>query len=280
MNQLAAHRFFSNPEVDEGLLERLSTTRTGALEEALPLDFTAGLPATLRKLPAISGLFGTERGQVSLGGCHFVGWDQLMLTPELPALIFRMQCGAHALCWLANPCDPAVWTLMDRWEAVRTMLVMPVLDSEVAVVGTPDFAIAPLASLRASVQWHEQSRRPFLTAASKLLQSGLERIVASDLPAYPDLESVQGCILVTENTGLPDVKLSPLRLSDIDRMREDPQLGKQLLGHLDAMARREVLARGAKAPEPDDEYTRTARELLQESIRLHGQKYLRAARSS
>ena len=249
---------------DDGLQQRLAVTRKGALELELPSALASKLPAALRELPVLSGLFDAIDGRLDLHQTPETVWGSVELIPGLHALAFRARYGPHVLYWLGNACDPVLWTAMDRWQAAGGILLAPMRDDGVGALASRGFAKGETAALRESVRWHEQSKRRFLSAASQFLQTGLERLVRADLPGQ-GLESVQGSIVVTPNTALPGVELHLLSLADLYRMRANRQAA-QAVGHqLNATTRREGLTKGAPQPEPDDGLTWATRKLLEKS---------------
>ena len=181
------------------LHDRLAVTRMGAFAKKFPFDPKSKIPVAQRMLPVLTCTFDSLEDKIQLNQPTSIGCGAVLLSREVLALTFRLQFGPHMLYWLANPLDPAVWSVLDRWNASGHMVVHASPDQgDAAFLDSCDFELPePLEGLRKQVRWHEQSKRPFLSAATSLLQSGLEEIATTDLPAYPTLESVQGCILCT-----------------------------------------------------------------------------------
>lgn len=257
---------------DDGLQQRLAVTRKGALEVGLPAALASELPAAVRKLPVLSGMFAGIDGRLDLDQAPETDWGSVELIPGLHAIAFRARYGPHVLYWLGNACDPVLWTAMDRWEAAGRILIAPMREDGSGGMSSAGFGIGKnMTSLRESVRGHEQSKRPFLSAASQFLQTGLERLVRADVRDQA-LESVQGCIVVTPNTGLPDVALPVVSLSLLYRVREAQEVAVAGNRQPDAMTRRPVPAAGGPRRESDDGLARSARKWLEVSRRPSGKK--------
>ena len=194
---------FSDLTLHGGFHARLHAARLGRLEQSLSLDSSPELLSKSQGLPVLSGLFDSCGGQIDQAQGFVLTWGWLQLSADAPILTLRKQCGPHVMYWLANPCDPAIWTAVERWNAAQHMVICTGLeDTGEAFLATPPFILENgMQGLRERVRWHEQSKRPFLSVASRWLQSGLESVATEDLQDYA---SFQACILCTENTWLPD----------------------------------------------------------------------------
>lgn len=160
-------------------------------------------PARIRKLPVLRGFFNAQQFDVNPQLPTHVGWGMVPIGQRATALTFRLQRGPNVLYWLANPADERVWKVLDTWAAAKMMVVAAEFANGPAVLVARDFNLHPqLSTLRVATSQAARLTPEFIADATMALARGeMKSIASTDIPAYPDLQNVQACMLRTQHTG-------------------------------------------------------------------------------
>lgn len=158
-------------------------------------------PARIRKLPVLRGWFDSKHFEVSQKLPAHVGWGSVNLGASL-ALTLRIQLGPNMLYWLANPGDPHVWAVLDKWAAAGQMVLAAEFGDAPPLIIGRDFNLRhpSYGALRKLVSDPSQTTN-FIMDASRVIAAGdINLIASSDIASYPKLQHVQACMVRTEVT--------------------------------------------------------------------------------
>jgi hypothetical protein len=155
--------------------------------------------ATAPRCPVLMGEFLPPRFDWTPELPVHAGWGVLELDGQR-ALTFRLQAGSTQLYWLANPADPDVWAMQDAWATAGQMALAADFGRGPVFVLSRTFELSP--AYKATRLPHSgQSSGPFCAAVARsLMQGELSVFAKSDIPAFPRLTYVQGCLVVTRHT--------------------------------------------------------------------------------
>lgn len=159
-------------------------------------------PARVRKLPVLRGYFDGKRFDMAPGLPSHIGWGSVA-TGNAVALTFRIQRGPNVLYWLANASDPAVWTVLDTWAAAKTTVLAAEFQDAPAFLACRDFDLNHLrfSGLRNAVRDAGHTRDFLADVTRALATNELANMASTDIPTYPHLQHVQGCMVRTRHTG-------------------------------------------------------------------------------
>jgi hypothetical protein len=162
---------------------------------------TSTQPARVRKLPVLRGYFDATKFDLYPTLPAYVGWGSIHLGTAL-ALTFRVQLGSNMLYWLANPADPEVWKVIDTWAAAGTMVLAAEFADAPPLIMRRDFKLSPqYGALRDAFKGPEQTAAFAATVSTVLAKGELKQMATTDIPSYPKLNHVQGCMVRTKHTG-------------------------------------------------------------------------------
>ena len=158
-------------------------------------------PARIRKLPVLRGWFDAKRFEVNASLPAHIGWGSVHLGASV-ALTFRIQLGPNTLYWLANPADPHVWAVMDKWaSAGKMVLAAEFADAPPLIVGRDfDLRHPSFAALRKLMSGPSQTANFVMDTSRVIARGDINLIATSDITSYPKLEHVQACMVRTEVT--------------------------------------------------------------------------------
>jgi hypothetical protein len=156
----------------------------------------------VRKLPVLRGFFNGKAFDTNPELPAHVGWGVLPMAGNAGALTFRIQKGPNVLYWLANPSDPFVWDTLDKWAAAKTMVLAAEFEDGLVLVHRSFNLLHPVFNAWREAVKDDGHTVSFMSEATRLLASdGLKDTASTDIPAYPQLQHVQGCMVRTEHTG-------------------------------------------------------------------------------
>jgi len=161
---------------------------------------------SLGTLPVLEGFFDLSRTKFDAGLEIDFSWGPVYESGmALPMLAFSHQLADSLMYWLANPCDPAIWAMLEAWDAAGTMAIAVKQQGKVFFV-TPNFALQPGArELRAQAlgaMKHSVSVEEFGDAALACFVSGwIESGSTSGIEGISKLRSVMACTVRTSTTG-------------------------------------------------------------------------------
>ncbi|MBB3181163.1 hypothetical protein [Variovorax sp. Sphag1AA] len=159
------------------------------------------LPARLRNLPVLHGTFNHELFDLNPNLPAYVGFGQSG-TIDTNILTFRLQRGPNMLYWLANPADPCVWEALDLWAAAGALVLMAEFSNGETLLLSRSFELAPRTqALKSDVSRASTMTPRFREAAFDIIGTGnIRHMATTDIPAYPTLNHVQGCMVATPFT--------------------------------------------------------------------------------
>ncbi|SCK18432.1 hypothetical protein VAR608DRAFT_1321 [Variovorax sp. HW608] len=166
-----------------------------------PKDAISKLPARLRKLPVLHGFFNHELHDFNPSLPAYVGYGQTG-TSDTNILTFRLQRGPNMLYWLANPADPCVWEALDLWAAAGALVLMAEFSNGEHILTSRSFELIPRTQALRSDVSRASTRTPrFREAVFDIIGTGnIRHVATTDIPAYPKLTHVQGCMVSTPFT--------------------------------------------------------------------------------
>lgn len=158
-------------------------------------------PARVRKLPVLRGWFDSKQFEVNPKLPAHIGWGSVNIGASM-ALTLRIQLGPNTLYWLANPGDPHVWAVLDKWATAGQMVLAAEFGDAPPLIIGRDFNLRhpSFSGLRKLVSDTSQTVN-FIMDASRVIAAGdIKLIASSDIASYPKLENVQACMLRTDVT--------------------------------------------------------------------------------
>jgi len=158
-------------------------------------------PARIRKLPVLRGWFDSKRFDLNLNLPAHVGWGAVNLG-KATTLTFRIQLGPNVLYWLANPADPHVWAVIDKWAATKRMVLAAEFPDAPPLLIGRDFELRHPAfrELRNALGDETYTKRFIADASQVIVSDDMWRIASSDIADFPMLEHVQACLVRTSHT--------------------------------------------------------------------------------
>lgn len=158
-------------------------------------------PARIRKLPVLRGWFDSKQFEVNPKLPAHIGWGSVNIGASM-ALTLRIQLGPNTLYWLANPGDPHVWAVLDKWAAAGQMVLAAEFGDAPPLIIGRDFNLRhpSYGALRKLVSDTSQTAN-FIVDASRVIAAGDIKLIAnSDIALYSKLQYVQACMVRTEVT--------------------------------------------------------------------------------
>jgi len=158
-------------------------------------------PARIRKLPVLRGWFDSKRFDANPNLPAHVGWGSVNLG-NATTLTFRIQLGPNVLYWLANPGDPHVWEVIDKWAAAKRMVLAAEFpDAPPLLIGRDfDLRHPGLQVHRKALNDATYTKRFIAEASQVIVTDDMRHIASSDIAAFPKLEHVQACLVRTRHT--------------------------------------------------------------------------------
>lgn len=152
-------------------------------------------PARIRKLPVLAANLHEPVPALTSSSLFHVGWGAIS-AGRMPLLTFRLQINDLMIYWLANPADPTIWTVLERWNNANAMVLAPSFENEALVMSRAYTLVPEAKALRSWTGRGPHTTQLFLESAGKLiLDGGLADMASSDIPAIPKLKRVIGCLV-------------------------------------------------------------------------------------
>ena len=123
-------------------------------------------------------------------------------TEPVPIVAVRLQVGPIMAYWLMNGADPEVWRALDKWNEAKAMVLCARLQTKDEFCATSFHLPDEVRALRFGPHRGPPKNAAFVQRAALLLINGdLAAMATSDIPAYPNLERVAGCLVSTKYSG-------------------------------------------------------------------------------
>lgn len=157
--------------------------------------------------PTLPILAATVDWNVSRGASCYVGHGMLPFA-DFPILTFRFQVGSKMQYWLADPADPEILAMMQKWVKARRMGAALEIGGETILAGR-DYLQIPPAILAVHKHTEAKGKKAFVLVAGELIASGILGMQAtSDIPSVPRLERVDACVIRTRRVDSAFAELS------------------------------------------------------------------------
>jgi hypothetical protein len=126
----------------------------------------------MRNLPVLRGSFESKNFNFDIGMAAQLSFGTASLVGAT-AVVFSVEDGSSMLYWIANPADPELWDVLDRWAAAKMMLVATRVDNEREVLWTREFSLPDWAEeLRQDVQNAKTITPAFVADVESWVRSG------------------------------------------------------------------------------------------------------------
>lgn len=175
----------------------------GRFSDFAPYAKFSKLPEQYRHLPVLVTGVDASKLQHKAGLPSHAGYGAVQVGSSL-ALTFRVQCGPNLVFMFANAFDQEVWSVTDKWDAARQMVVVIETSPGAALVVARDYAYS--ANFKAIRQFALSRLELFDSKqfaediGTMMLNNEARLMTTSDIPQFPAFRTVEARMVLTELT--------------------------------------------------------------------------------